>query len=61
MDATKLGTVERRDGDMQVTYNGSPHYYFIQDNAAGDTTGQGNLGFGGAWYVVSPDGEKIEE
>ncbi len=61
VDATKLGTVERRDGDMQVTYNGSPLYYFIQDNAAGDTTGQGNLGFGGAWYVVSPDGEKIEE
>ena len=61
VDDAKLGTLERKDGEMQVTYNGAPLYYFIQDSAAGDTTGQRNLGFGGAWHLVSPDGERIEE
>lgn len=60
LDPAKLGTIERKDGSMQVTYNSAPLYYFIQDSAAGDTTGQGNLGFGGAWHLVSPDGTKIE-
>jgi predicted lipoprotein with Yx(FWY)xxD motif len=61
VDAAKLGTTERKDETLQVTYNGAPLYYFIQDSAPGDTTGQRNLGFGGAWHLVSPDGEKIEE
>jgi predicted lipoprotein with Yx(FWY)xxD motif len=61
VDADKLGIVERRDETLQVTYNGTPLYYFIQDSAAGDTAGQRNLGFGGAWHLVSPDGKKIEE
>lgn len=61
VDAAKLGTAERRDGEIQVTYSGAPLYYFIQDNAPGDTAGQGTQGFGGSWHLVSPDGEKIEE
>lgn len=60
VDAAKLGMVERRDGEMQVTYGGSPLYYFIQDNAPGDTAGQATLGFGASWHLVSADGEKIE-
>jgi predicted lipoprotein with Yx(FWY)xxD motif len=61
VDADKLGTTERKDGSTQVTYSGSPLYYFIQDDAAGDVSGQGSTGFGGAWYLVGPDGEKIGE
>jgi predicted lipoprotein with Yx(FWY)xxD motif len=61
VDAEKLGTTERKDGSTQVTYNGSPLYYFIQDDAAGDISGQESAGFGGAWYLVRPDGEKIEK
>jgi predicted lipoprotein with Yx(FWY)xxD motif len=61
VDADKLGTTERKDGSTQVTYSGSPLYYFIQDEAAGDVSGQGSAGFGGAWYLVRPNGEKIEE
>lgn len=60
VDADKLGTTERKDGAIQVTYGGSPLYYFIQDAAAGDATGHQNLGFGGGWHLVGSDGEKIE-
>jgi len=44
-----LGFITRADGSQQVTYNGSPLYYYSGDMTAGDVTGQGlhNL-----WYVV---------
>jgi Uncharacterized protein conserved in bacteria len=48
-----LGTVTRPDGSVQVTYNGSPLYYYATDAAAGDATGQG---IGGIWYIASPSG-----
>ena len=35
----ELGTTERTDGGSQVTYNGWPLYYWVQDSAPGDTTG----------------------
>jgi predicted lipoprotein with Yx(FWY)xxD motif len=59
VDASKLGTTSRKDGTKQVTYNGNPLYYFIQDKAAGDTAGQGSNGFGAKWWVVSSDGSAI--
>lgn len=37
----KLTTFARADGSMQVAYNGAPLYFFVADQAAGDTTGQG--------------------
>jgi predicted lipoprotein with Yx(FWY)xxD motif len=55
-DVTLLGTTERTDGGLQVTYNGTPLYYFAGDEAPGDTNGQGLID---AWYVVSPEGEPI--
>ena len=58
--AAKLGTTTRRDGTTQVTYNGHPLYYFAGDHAAGQTTGQGNPGFGAEWDVLSAAGNKIE-
>lgn len=51
-----VGTVPLPDGSMIVTYNGMPLYYWINDQAPGDTTGQG---VGSVWYVVSPEGEII--
>lgn len=56
-----LGTIQRADGQTQVTYNGWPLYYYIQDQAAGDVKGQGVVGFGAPWYVVAPNGEAIRE
>jgi predicted lipoprotein with Yx(FWY)xxD motif len=55
-----LGTSKRRNGSKQVTYNGHPLYYFIQDSAPGDTNGQGSKAFGAGWYVVKPSGKKID-
>lgn len=60
LDASMLDTIERRDGSMQVTYNGWPLYYFQQDAGPGDVAGQDVHGFGGEWYLVSPQGQQIE-
>jgi predicted lipoprotein with Yx(FWY)xxD motif len=57
--ASLLGTTPRSDGQPQVTYNGHPLYGFQGDTKPGDTTGQGNPGFGAPWYVVSPAGNEI--
>ena len=57
--ASLLGTTTRTDGKVEVTYAGHPLYYFVQDKAAGDATGQGINGFGGLWWVLSPSGTAI--
>lgn len=55
-DDSKLGTTTRSDGTTQVTYNDWPLYYWMNDSAPGDTTGQG---VNGVWWVVDRDGEAI--
>jgi predicted lipoprotein with Yx(FWY)xxD motif len=57
VDASLLGTTERTDGTVQVTYNGWPLYYYEKDKAPGDVVGQD---VGGVWFVVSPAGEMVE-
>jgi predicted lipoprotein with Yx(FWY)xxD motif len=57
VDATKLGTTTRKDGSMQVTYNGWPLYYYVKDAKPGDVTGQD---VGSVWYVISPAGDKVD-
>jgi predicted lipoprotein with Yx(FWY)xxD motif len=59
-EASMLGTMDRKDGSMQVTYHGWPLYYFVKDKKAGDTVGQGKKGFGGEWYLVEPSGDAKE-
>ena len=61
VDASLLATLDRDDGSAQVTYNGSPLYYFAQDANPGEAAGQGIEAFGGFWWVVGPDGEPIQE
>lgn len=58
LDASLLGTTERTDGTLQVTYGGWPLYHWAKDEAPGDTTGQD---VGEVWYVVSPAGEAVQE
>jgi predicted lipoprotein with Yx(FWY)xxD motif len=57
--ASLLGTTTRTDGTTEITYAGHPLYYFLNDKAPGDTTGQGVNGFGGLWWVLSPTGAVI--
>jgi predicted lipoprotein with Yx(FWY)xxD motif len=57
--ASLLGTTKRKDGKLEVTYNGHPLYYFVTDRKPGDTTGQGVNQFGGPWWVLSTAGKEI--
>lgn len=57
VDENLLGSFERTDGRVQATYNQWPLYYWANDGAPGDTTGQG---VGGVWYVLDADGNPIE-
>ncbi len=50
----QLGTTEREDGSLQVTYNNRPLYHFAGDSAPGDANGHE---VGGVWFAVGPDGE----
>lgn len=59
-DAAKLGTIDH-DGNMMVTYNGWPLYYFVEDAGPGETKGHDIEEFGAEWYLVTPEGEKAED
>jgi len=58
--ASLLGTIKRADGTREVTYAGHPLYTFAGDTQAGQTTGQGNTGFGAPWWVVTPAGKALQ-
>ena len=55
-----LGTITRADGTKQVTYKGHPLYFFEKDGDAGDAYGQGSKAFGAGWYVLKPNGSKVD-
>lgn len=50
----QLGVLARTGGTQQITYNTWPLYTFAGDSAAGQTNGQGVVGFGGKWLVATP-------
>jgi len=49
--AGDIGTIARADGALQVTYNDMPLYFWANDTAAGDTTGNN---FRTTWTIVAP-------
>jgi len=57
--ASLTGTTTRKDGAVQVTYNGHPLYYFVGDKKPGEIECQAVVNFGAAWYVVDPNGNAI--
>jgi predicted lipoprotein with Yx(FWY)xxD motif len=57
--AALLGTTKRKDGKVEVTYNGHPLYYFVSDRKPGQTTGEGVNQFGAPWWVLSAAGKEI--
>ncbi len=59
--AADLGTTTRSDGAKQLTYKGHPLYYYVKDKDDGDAYGQGSNSFGAGWYVLRPNGSKIDE
>ena len=56
-----IGTIERRDGQRQVTYDGHALYYYSQDQQPGRTSGQDLTDRWGEWYLVTPEGQHLEE
>jgi predicted lipoprotein with Yx(FWY)xxD motif len=56
VDTGLLGTTERRDGSVQVTYNGHP-LYFYADEDPGEVLCHDVDDFGGTWLVVTPEGD----
>ena len=55
---SKLGTTERKDGTMQVTYAGHPLYTFVEDKKPGEANGNDVSAFGGQWYALKGNGEE---
>ena len=54
--SSALGTTKRKDGTMQVTYNGHPLYTFSGDSAPGEANGQED---DGTWFVLDEAGEAV--
>ena len=57
-DANLLGTTKRRNGKLQVTYNGHPLYYY-KDDDPGRILCHNVDEFGGLWLVVNPRGDAV--
>ncbi len=47
----KLSIIERKDETYQLAQDGMPLYFWMNDKAAGDTTGEG---VGGVWSAARP-------
>jgi predicted lipoprotein with Yx(FWY)xxD motif len=48
-----LGTTQRTDGSLQVTYNGHPLYTYVGDSAPGQANGNGLNLNGGLWREIT--------
>lgn len=53
-----LGTTERDDGTTQVTYDGHPLYYYV-DDPPGQVLCHNVDEFGGLWLAVTPGGAAV--
>jgi predicted lipoprotein with Yx(FWY)xxD motif len=56
-----LGTTKRKEGTLQVTYNGWPLYTYAGDKAPGEANGNDIDQFGAEWYALQPNGEEPED
>lgn len=56
---SKLGTAERKDGTIQVTYAGHPLYVW-HNEIPGHARGWGVKAFNARWYPLRPSGKAVE-
>ncbi len=56
VDPALLGTSERTDGRLQVTYNDHPLYFYAHEGK-GEVLCHDVFLNGGNWYVVMPNGD----
>ena len=57
VEASLLGTVQRKDGRLQVTYAGQPLYYYAHEDPGEVRCHNVNLN-GGLWWVIGPNGRR---
>jgi predicted lipoprotein with Yx(FWY)xxD motif len=60
-ESSLIGTTKRKDGTVQVTYNGHPLYGFVEDKKPGETNGNDVSAFGAEWYALEPNGEEPDD
>jgi predicted lipoprotein with Yx(FWY)xxD motif len=61
LDQALVDIITRADGLVQITYGGWPLYYYSADAAPGDVLGHDVDDAWGDWYLVSPEGEDVED
>jgi hypothetical protein len=54
---SKLGTITRSNGTIQVTYAGHPLYFYKGDTKAGQAKGQG---VENVWFAVATSGALVK-
>ena len=59
VDRSLFGTIRRRDGRRQVTYDGKPLYYYVNEGPGEVKCHNVNLN-GGLWWAVGADGERLQ-
>jgi predicted lipoprotein with Yx(FWY)xxD motif len=57
--APSIGTIRRKDGRLQATYQGRPLYYYVGDRQPRQILCQNVSEFGGLWLVVRPNGTVV--
>ncbi len=58
---SQVGHIKRKDGKVQMTYQGHPLYYFSMDKGSERASGHGKEGFGGKWLLLGGDGKPLTE
>lgn len=61
VNASLIGSMTRKDGTKQATYNGWPLYRFVRDKGTGEPQGEGLEAYGEVWYLMMPNGKRDEE
>jgi predicted lipoprotein with Yx(FWY)xxD motif len=56
VQAKLLGTTKRKNGTLQVTYNGHPLYYYSADKVGKVMCQHANM-HGGLWLIIKPNGQ----
>jgi predicted lipoprotein with Yx(FWY)xxD motif len=54
-----LGTIKRKNGQLQATYDGHPLYLYAGDTKAGAVTGNDINASGALWWAMTPSGTKL--